>query len=89
MNVACDGFPRSVILSAQITTNGPAIVVWHWESSAGKSSVERELLFEEGGTKLVQDYYQVDSANDYSILVRTTLPNLFTGQANFKVTCTP
>ncbi|HXQ34089.1 MAG TPA: SH3 domain-containing protein [Anaerolineales bacterium] len=89
MNVACDAFPQTVIISAFITTNGPSIVIWRWESSTGKTSAENNLLFEEGGTKTVQDYYQVDSANDYSIQVRTIVPNVVIGQANFKVICTP
>lgn len=89
MNVACDAFPQSVIMSAFITTNGPSIVIWRWESSTGKTSPEQNLLFEEGGTKMVQDYYQVDSANDYSIRVRTIVPNVIIGEANFKVICTP
>lgn len=89
LNVACDAFPQSVIISAFITTNGPSIVVWRWESSAGKASAENNLLFEEGGTKMVQDYYQVDGAKDYSIQVRTIVPNVVIGQANFKAVCTP
>jgi len=78
-----------VVLSAQITTSGPTIVTWRWESSAGTVSDEKNLLFEEGGTKTVQEYYQVNSANDYSIQIRTLLPNVLIGQANFKVTCEP
>jgi len=89
MNVACDAFPQAVVLSAQITTSGPAIVTWRWESSAGTASAEKNLLFEEGGTKIVQEFYQVNSANDYSIQIRTLLPNVLIGQANFKVTCEP
>lgn len=89
MNVACNAFPQSVIITAFITTNGPSIVIWRWESSTGKTSPENNLLFEEGGTKMVQDYYQVDSANDYSIQVRTIVPNVVIGQAHFKVICTP
>ena len=89
MNVACDAFPQSVIITAFITTNGPSIVIWRWESSTGKTSPEQNLLFEEGGTKMVQDYYQVDSANDYSIRVRTIVPNVVIGEANFKAICTP
>jgi hypothetical protein len=89
MNVACDAFPQAVVLSAQITTSGPAIVTWRWESSAGTVSPEKNLLFEEGMTKTVQEYYQVNSANDYSIQIRTLLPNVLIGQANFKVTCEP
>ena len=89
MNVACNAFPQSVIITAFITTNGPSIVIWRWESSTGRTSAENNLLFEEGGTKMVQDYYQVDSANDYSIQVRTIVPNVVIGQANFRVICTP
>jgi hypothetical protein len=89
MNVACDAFPQSVIIVAEISTNGPSIVMWSWSSSAGKKSAEKTILFEEGGTKTVQDYYQVDSVDEYSIDVRTSLPNIVTGSANFKVTCIP
>lgn len=89
MSVACDAFPQSVIISAFITTNGPSIVVWRWESSIGKASAENNLLFEEGGTKTVQDYYQVDGAGDYLIQVRTIVPNVVIGQASIRVTCTP
>jgi hypothetical protein len=89
MHVACDAFPQVVIVSAQITTNGPAIVTWRWESSTGTVSAEKSLLFEEGTTRAVQEYVQVDSANDYSIQIRTLLPNVMIGQANFKVTCEP
>lgn len=89
MHVACDAFPQNVVIVAEISTNGPSIVTWSWSSSAGKKSAEKNILFEEGGTKMVQDYYQVDSANDYSIDVRTSLPNIVTESANFKVTCTP
>ena len=89
MNVACDAFPQSVIISADITTNGPSIVTWQWESSTGQKSAEKQLLFESGGTKTVQDYYQVNRVADYSIQVRTILPNTMMGEANFKVICTP
>jgi hypothetical protein len=89
MNVACDAFPQSVIISAQVTTSGPSIVTWFWESSVGKRSDQKQVLFEAGGTKTVQDYYQVDRAGDYSIQVGSILPNIRTGQAAFKAICTP
>ena len=89
VNVACDALPQSFTLKAEIVTNGPSIVVWRWETSTGESSPEKNLLFEEGGTKSVQDFYQVNAVNDYWIQVRTLLPNVVIGQANFKVTCTP
>jgi len=89
MNVACDALPQVVIISAQITANGPSNVVWHWESSTGTVSPDQNLLFEAGDTKTVQDYYQVNLVSDYLVTVQTTLPNIMTGQAVFKVVCTP
>jgi hypothetical protein len=89
INVACDAFPQVVTISADITATGPANVVWHWELSTGGVSPNKNLVFEEGATKTVQDYYQVNGVNDYIIKVQTTLPNIVTGQASFKAVCTP
>lgn len=89
LNVACDAFPKVVTISADITSTGPASVVWHWELSPGVVSPDRNLLFEEGATKTVQDYYQVDGVNDYLVKVQTTLPNIMIGQSIFRVVCTP
>ncbi len=89
LNVACDAFPQVVVISAQITASGPSTVVWHWESSAGIVSPDKSVLFEAGDMKIVQDYYQVNGVNDYMVKVQTTLPNIMTGQASFKVVCTP
>ena len=89
MNVACEAFPQSVLIIADISTNGPSVVTWHWESSAGRQSDEKQVLFESGGTKTVQDYYVVDRVADYSIQVKTTLPNPAVGEATFRVICTP
>ena len=89
MNVACDAFPQSVVISADITTNGPLIVNWYWESSTGKISDQKQILFEAGGTKTVFDYYQVDQSGDYTIDVRSAPPNSQVGEATFKAICTP
>jgi len=89
MNVACDAFPQVVIITARITASGPSTVVWHWQSSTGVTSPDKSVLFEVGDIKTVQDYYQVSGVNDYIIQVQTTLPNIMTGQASFKVVCTP
>lgn len=89
MNVACDDFPQSVLISADITTNGPLIVNWYWESSTGERSNPKEILFEAGETKTVQDYYQVPRSGDYLVTVRNTPPNTQAGEAVFKVICTP
>jgi hypothetical protein len=89
MNVGCESFPQSVLISADITTNGPSVVIWQWESSAGRTSDQKQVLFESGATKTVQDYYVVDRVADYSIQVKTVLPNSAVGEANFRVICTP
>jgi hypothetical protein len=89
MNVACGAFPQSVIITAEITTNGPLIVTWYWESSAGQTSEQKQVLFEAGETKTVQDYYQVAQAGDYSMRVHSLPPNSEVGEATFKAICTP
>lgn len=89
MNVDCLALPQSVLIIADITTNGPSVVTWQWESSAGDRSNEKQILFESGGTKTVQDYYAVNRVADYSVQVKTTLPNAAMGDATFRVICTP
>jgi uncharacterized protein YraI len=89
MNVACDAFPQVVTITARITASGPSTVVWHWQSSTGIVSPDKNVLFIAGDEKTVQDYYQVNGVNDYIVQVQTTLPNIMTGQASFKVVCTP
>lgn len=89
INIACDAFPQFVTIGAQITTNGPATVVWYWELSTGVVSPEKQIFFETSDTKTVRDYYQVNGVNDYRVQVRTTLPNTMVGEATFKVICTP
>jgi hypothetical protein len=89
MNVACDALPQVVTITARITASGPTTVVWHWQSSTGVVSPDKNVLFIVGDTKTVQDYYQVNGVNDYIVQVQTTLPNIITGQASFKVVCTP
>jgi hypothetical protein len=90
MNVACNAFPRLVTVDVRITTNGPATVLWRWEEvSTGDISVEQYIFFDEGGTRSTQDLYQVKSARDYRLIVRTLQPNEATGEATFKAVCTP
>lgn len=90
MNVACNAFPRLVTVNVRITTNGPATVLWRWEeASTGDVSAQQNILFDEGGTRSTQDLYQVKSARDYRLIVRTLQPNEVTGEATFKAICTP
>jgi hypothetical protein len=89
INIACNAFPQVVTITARITASGPSTVVWHWQSSTGIVSPDKNVLFIVGDTKTVQDSYQVNGVNDYIVQVQTTLPNIMTGQASFKVVCTP
>src|SRR5215216_2490113 len=89
MNIACDALPQTVIINAEITASGPSTVIWHWASSSGVVTPDKQLLFEVGDTKIAQDYYQVNRVSDYIVQVQTTVPNMVTGQASFKVVCTP
>ena len=89
VNVGCNDFPQNVIISADISTNGPLVVTWYWESSTGLVSDQKQVLFEAGETKTVQDYYLVPRAGEYSIFVRSAPPNSQTGEAAFRAICTP
>lgn len=89
MNVACDAFPQTVSVVAQVTANGPTIVTWRWEVSNGYTSTDETLLFETEGTKEVSGFVTVWGANDFWVDLHVLLPNDRSGGAIFKVTCVP
>ncbi|HAV78347.1 MAG TPA: hypothetical protein DCX53_13450 [Anaerolineae bacterium] len=89
MNVGCAAFPQTVNVTAQVTTNGPTIITWRWETSAGDVSAEETLLFESEGTKEVRNILTVWSANDYWVNLHVLIPNDRSGGAIFKITCVP
>jgi hypothetical protein len=87
--VGCTQFPQTVFLEAEITTNGPTFVVWKWEASTGVTSEQAILVFEEAGTQVINDYYQIGAPGDYWIKLHIFSPNEIIKQVNFPVTCTP
>jgi hypothetical protein len=89
MNVGCGAFPQTVNVYAQITTNGPTIITWRWETSAGDISEDEMLLFESEGTKEVRNILTVWSANDHWVNLHVLIPNDRSEGAIFKVTCVP
>jgi len=89
MNVGCAAFPQTVNVTAQVTANGPTLVTWRWETSAGDISDLETLLFESEGTKEVRTVLSVWSANDYWVNLHVLIPNDRSGGAIFKVTCVP
>lgn len=86
--VNCNQFPQTVFFEALITTNGPALFTWKWEISTGVTSDVGTLVFEEAGTQAINEFYQINSANDYWVKLYVLTPNELVEQVNFPVTCT-
>lgn len=85
--VSCDAFPQVVYFTAEITVNGPALVTYRWEASTGVSSADNALIFDEAGTKTIQDFYRIASPNDYWIRLHAVGPNDKSGEGKFRVAC--
>ncbi|MBI5962430.1 MAG: hypothetical protein HY863_03050 [Chloroflexi bacterium] len=87
--VNCSQFPQTVFFEAQVTANGPTLLTWRWEASTGVSSNDGTLIFEEAGTQVINDYYQIGAPNDYWVKLHVLTPNEMVEQVNFPVSCTP
>lgn len=86
--VQCSQFPQTVFFEAQITANGPTLLSWQWEASTGAISDVGNLVFEEAGTKVLNEYYPINSPNDYWVKLHILTPNRMEQQVNFPVNCT-
>ncbi len=86
--VACTQFPQTFFFEAEITVNGPTLVNWRWEASTGALSDVGTIAFNEAGTKVINEFYQVGGPNDYWVKLHILNPNVLTEQANFRVSCT-
>jgi hypothetical protein len=87
--VNCNQFPQTVFLEAEVTSNGPTYVTWRWEASTGVSSTDTILVFDEAGTQIINDYYQIGAPNDYWVKLHITKPNEWIEEVKFPVSCTP
>lgn len=87
--VTCDQFPQTVFFEASITTNGPTLFTWRWEASTGAISDVGTLIFEEAGTQVINEYYQINAPNEYWVKLVILTPNELVEQVNFPVSCTP
>ena len=85
--VACSQFPQTFFFEAQLTANGPVQVNWQWEASTGVRSDIRTLIFDEAGTQVINEYYQVGGPNDYWVRLHVLSPNTLTEQADFHISC--
>lgn len=87
--VNCNQFPQTIFLEAEVTSNGPTYVTWRWEASTGVSSNDVILVFEEAGTQIINDYYQIGAPNEYWVNLHILAPNEWIEQVKFPVSCTP
>ncbi len=89
MVVDCLEFPQTFFFEANITTNGPALVTWKWEASTGVSSDVGTIAFGEAATQPINEFYRVNSPNDYWVKLYILTPNQIEKQVNFRVECSP
>jgi len=87
--VNCNQFPQTVFFEAQVTANGPTLLKWKWEISTGVSSNEGALVYEESGTQIINEYYQINAPGDYWVKLVILAPNEEVSQVAFPVTCNP
>lgn len=87
--VGCDQFPQTVFFEAQVTTDGPTLLTWRWEVSNGAVSDVGSLIFQEAGTQVINDYYQINAPNEYWVKLYILTPNQREDQITFPVSCTP
>lgn len=89
ITVGCAAFPQYILIIAEITTNGPALVDWRWEVSTGEVTSEEPLVFTEAGTQVVQKSLVIYTPNDYWAQLRINAPNSLITQAPFVANCIP
>lgn len=83
-------FPFTPIaMTGVITTNGPTMVEWHWETSQGNVSSSDTLKFDQYGKQTVSDSVKYDAAGNYWVKLVVTKPNSMVIQAKYKVVCGP
>jgi len=84
--------PKTVNMSADITTDGPCTVTYRWERIDGATGPVETLVFNAAGTKTVTSSWMIVVAKNVTywerVNVITPLP-MMSNQANFTITCTP
>jgi hypothetical protein len=83
-------FPYTPVdMAGVITTNGPTIVEWHWETSQGNISASDTLKFDQYDSKSLSDYVKYGAEGNYWVKLVVTKPNSMVAQAKYKVACGP
>jgi hypothetical protein len=86
--VNCSQFPQTIFLEAEIVTNGPTLLTWKWEASTGVTSDIGTLIFQEAGTQVINEYYQIGAPNEYWVKLYILTPNELVEQVTIPVSCT-
>ena len=71
------------------TFNGPTLVDWRWETSAGETTREEPLVFTEAATQTVRKSLVVYTPNDYWAQLHILAPNDLVTQVQFVANCIP
>lgn len=87
--ILCNQFPQTIFFESEIITNGPALVTWRLETSAGHISAENTMIFEKFDTQTANGYYEIPVAGDYWIKMHILKPNDVTETLNFPANCVP
>ena len=87
--VNCSDFPQTVFFEAAITANGPTLLTWQGEASTGATSDVGTLIYDEAGTQLINEFYQINAPNEYWVKLKILTPNEMEEQVTFPVSCNP
>ena len=84
------GCPGDLSVKAEITSSAAGTVTYHWEDSAGGSSVEKSATFTEAGKKILDYTATISSSGSYEAHLYINHPNhQWFGPKEFTVNCTP
>ncbi len=89
ITVGCEAFPQYVLIVGEITTDGPTLVEWRWETSAGEVTREEPRVFTEAATQTVQKSLVIYGPNNYWAQLHILTPNDVVMQVQFVANCIP
>ncbi len=89
ITVGCEAFPQYVLIIGEITTEGPTLVDWRWETSAGEVTREEPRVFTEAATQTVQKSLVIYGPNNYWAQLHILAPNDMVVQVQFIANCIP
>lgn len=89
ITVGCNAFPQYILIVGEISVNGPALVDWRWETSAGEMTREEPLVFTEAATQAVQKSLVIYGPNEYWAQLRIFTPNDMAARVQFVANCIP